>query len=346
MGTCTAALACPCSIGTLSRAPRTSRADGACPPPSSPRSLLRSTRPDTLHRPEPPAALVTPTSVLRPARCAPRLADFVQELYLKELRAYKPKPAVRPLSLRPRSRRVTDSMPSCAQAATAGATKSYSTPSAPKTPEVPDAAALAKELEAYDACVQLVLSNVKRRARADSSCHSSPPSPRPVPSHPASLARSAANAYLSPRLSTIYTSPMTHTLLPHPRRTPRRSSCGLAVAPSPSPSRSSSPSPPPHPLPLSLLPPAHPPSPARSPPLTNAKRTPRTARPPSPTRPRPRPPRSSTSPRPSAPTTTSSSARSPSRPRPSTKRASVLSLLPGSRVEDGRSGRRRTARRG
>ncbi|GAA5854209.1 hypothetical protein JCM9279_006180 [Rhodotorula babjevae] len=57
--------------------------------------------------------------------------DFVQELYLKELRAYKPKPA----------------------AATAGATKSYSTPSAPKTPEVPDAAALAKELEAYDASV-------------------------------------------------------------------------------------------------------------------------------------------------------------------------------------------------
>jgi len=49
-------------------------------------------------------------------------------------------------------------MPACAQAATAGATKSYSTPSAPKTPEVPDAAALAKELEAYDACVQPVLS--------------------------------------------------------------------------------------------------------------------------------------------------------------------------------------------
>ncbi|BGP43407.1 hypothetical protein JCM10450v2_007567 [Rhodotorula kratochvilovae] len=55
--------------------------------------------------------------------------DFVQELYLKELRAYKPKPV----------------------AAAQGATKSYSTPSAPKTPEIPDAAALAKELEAYDA---------------------------------------------------------------------------------------------------------------------------------------------------------------------------------------------------
>ncbi|GAA6055240.1 hypothetical protein JCM3770_001501 [Rhodotorula araucariae] len=55
--------------------------------------------------------------------------DFVQELYLKELRAYKPKPA----------------------ASAQGATKSYSTPAAPKTPEVPDAAQLAKELEAYDA---------------------------------------------------------------------------------------------------------------------------------------------------------------------------------------------------
>ncbi|GAA5845464.1 hypothetical protein JCM11251_003391 [Rhodosporidiobolus azoricus] len=55
--------------------------------------------------------------------------DFVQELYLKELKAYKPKPV----------------------SATAGSTKSYSTPAAPKAPEVPDAAALAKELEAYDA---------------------------------------------------------------------------------------------------------------------------------------------------------------------------------------------------
>ncbi|GAA5979434.1 hypothetical protein JCM11641_005031 [Rhodosporidiobolus odoratus] len=55
--------------------------------------------------------------------------DFVQDLYLKELKAYKPKPV----------------------ASAAGATKSYSTPSAPKAPEVPDAAALAKELEAYDA---------------------------------------------------------------------------------------------------------------------------------------------------------------------------------------------------
>lgn len=41
------------------------------------------------------------------------------------------------------------------QAASAGATKSYSTPSAPQTPEVPDAASLAKELEAYDAYVPL-----------------------------------------------------------------------------------------------------------------------------------------------------------------------------------------------
>ncbi|GAA5919151.1 hypothetical protein JCM6882_005501 [Rhodosporidiobolus microsporus] len=55
--------------------------------------------------------------------------DFVQELYLKELKAYKPKPV----------------------SAAAGSTKSYSTPSAPKAPEVPDAAGLAKELEAYDA---------------------------------------------------------------------------------------------------------------------------------------------------------------------------------------------------
>ncbi|KAK4046128.1 hypothetical protein OIV83_006324 [Microbotryomycetes sp. JL201] len=56
--------------------------------------------------------------------------DFVQELYLKELKAYKP---------------------STNAAAQAGAVKSYSTPSAPKAPEVPDSAALAKDLESYDA---------------------------------------------------------------------------------------------------------------------------------------------------------------------------------------------------
>ncbi|GAA5989998.1 hypothetical protein JCM10908_002415 [Rhodotorula pacifica] len=54
--------------------------------------------------------------------------DFVQELYVKELRAYKPKPA----------------------ASAQGATKSYSTPTAPKAPVVPDANQLAQELEAYD----------------------------------------------------------------------------------------------------------------------------------------------------------------------------------------------------
>ncbi|BGP20028.1 hypothetical protein JCM10213v2_008163 [Rhodosporidiobolus nylandii] len=55
--------------------------------------------------------------------------DFVQDLYLRELKAYKPTKV----------------------ASQAGATKSYSTPSAPKAPEVPTADALAKELEAYDA---------------------------------------------------------------------------------------------------------------------------------------------------------------------------------------------------
>ncbi|GJN93996.1 hypothetical protein Rhopal_007059-T1 [Rhodotorula paludigena] len=65
----------------------------------------------------------------RAVQVAPVRKDFVQELYLKELRAYKPKPA----------------------ASAQGATKSYSTPAAPKAPEVPDAASLAKELEAYDA---------------------------------------------------------------------------------------------------------------------------------------------------------------------------------------------------
>jgi hypothetical protein len=47
---------------------------------------------------------------------------------------------------------------SLSQAASAGATKSYSTPAAPKTPEVPDAASLAKELEAYDAYVHFHIS--------------------------------------------------------------------------------------------------------------------------------------------------------------------------------------------
>ncbi|GAA5947342.1 hypothetical protein JCM10213_000590 [Rhodosporidiobolus nylandii] len=65
---------------------------------------------------------------LRPAR-ARTLGDFVQDLYLRELKAYKPTKV----------------------ASQAGATKSYSTPSAPKAPEVPTADALAKELEAYDA---------------------------------------------------------------------------------------------------------------------------------------------------------------------------------------------------
>ncbi|GAA6039415.1 hypothetical protein JCM8097_002846 [Rhodosporidiobolus ruineniae] len=55
--------------------------------------------------------------------------DFIQELYVKELKAYKPKPA----------------------ASAQGAVKAYSTPAAPKSPEVPTADALAKELEAYDA---------------------------------------------------------------------------------------------------------------------------------------------------------------------------------------------------
>ncbi|GAA5877817.1 hypothetical protein JCM3774_000184 [Rhodotorula dairenensis] len=57
--------------------------------------------------------------------------DFVQELYVKELRAYKPKPA----------------------ASAQGATKSYSTPTAPKAPVVPDANQLAQELEAYDSAI-------------------------------------------------------------------------------------------------------------------------------------------------------------------------------------------------
>ncbi|KAK4053578.1 hypothetical protein OIO90_003815 [Microbotryomycetes sp. JL221] len=55
--------------------------------------------------------------------------DFVQELYLKELKAYKP---------------------STNAAAQAGSVKSYSTPSAPKAPEVPDSSALAKDLDAYE----------------------------------------------------------------------------------------------------------------------------------------------------------------------------------------------------
>ncbi|GAA5956756.1 hypothetical protein JCM21900_002172 [Sporobolomyces salmonicolor] len=57
--------------------------------------------------------------------------DFIQELYLKELKAYKP----------------------TAAASHTGAVKSYSTPSAPKAPEVPSADALAKELAEYDAAV-------------------------------------------------------------------------------------------------------------------------------------------------------------------------------------------------
>ncbi|GAA5869266.1 hypothetical protein JCM1840_004340 [Sporobolomyces johnsonii] len=57
--------------------------------------------------------------------------DFVQELYLRELKAYKP----------------------TAAASHTGAVKSYSTPSAPKAPEVPSADALAKELAEYDAAV-------------------------------------------------------------------------------------------------------------------------------------------------------------------------------------------------
>ncbi|BGP58158.1 hypothetical protein JCM8202_002543 [Rhodotorula sphaerocarpa] len=63
--------------------------------------------------------------------------DFVQELYVKELRAYKPKPA----------------------AASQGATKSYSTPTAPKAPVVPDANQLAKELEAYDSATPVEASS-------------------------------------------------------------------------------------------------------------------------------------------------------------------------------------------
>ncbi|GAA6021956.1 hypothetical protein JCM10207_002618 [Rhodosporidiobolus poonsookiae] len=55
--------------------------------------------------------------------------DFIQELYVKEIKAFKPKPA----------------------SSSQGAAKAYSTPAAPKAPEVPDAAGLAKELESYDA---------------------------------------------------------------------------------------------------------------------------------------------------------------------------------------------------
>jgi len=74
------------------------------------------------------------------------------------------------------------------------------------------------------------LLRMKRRARADSSCHLSPPSPRPVPPRPASLARSTADAYLSPRLSTISASRPSRTPFPrspyssppHHRRRRRR----------------------------------------------------------------------------------------------------------------------------
>ncbi|GAA5972222.1 hypothetical protein JCM8115_003415 [Rhodotorula mucilaginosa] len=70
--------------------------------------------------------------------------DFVQELYVKELRAYKPKPA----------------------ASAQGATKSYSTPTAPKTPVVPDANQLAQELEAYDSAVPVDTSSSSSAAVA------------------------------------------------------------------------------------------------------------------------------------------------------------------------------------
>ncbi|ORY54370.1 hypothetical protein BCR35DRAFT_226354 [Leucosporidium creatinivorum] len=123
---------------------------------------------------------------------APARKDFVQDLYLKELKAYKPSAAVRfSLSLlSARGNRALPlliyllpslacrsfsecgggaylctkadlcppSLPRCnsircvsKQPSPAGAVKSYSTPSAPSAPSVPDAAALAKELEEYEA---------------------------------------------------------------------------------------------------------------------------------------------------------------------------------------------------
>ncbi|GAA93950.1 uncharacterized protein L969DRAFT_92144 [Mixia osmundae IAM 14324] len=55
--------------------------------------------------------------------------DFVQELYLKELKAYK--------------------TPTQSKDAHVGHVKEFHTPSAPKAPTIPSSADLAKELEAY-----------------------------------------------------------------------------------------------------------------------------------------------------------------------------------------------------
>ncbi|KAL7005597.1 hypothetical protein EMMF5_004842 [Cystobasidiomycetes sp. EMM_F5] len=79
------------------------------------------------------------------------LGDFVQDLYLRELKGYKPKEV--------------------AANAHVGNVKEFHSPSAPKAPVVPTGADLAKELEAYDA-EEPSLGAAKTDASASSSSES------------------------------------------------------------------------------------------------------------------------------------------------------------------------------
>lgn len=72
---------------------------------------------------------VTPSATRSLSTSSVSRKDFVQDLYLKELKAYKPAPAAKDAHL--------------------GTVKTYSAPSAPKPPTAPTD--LASELAAYDA---------------------------------------------------------------------------------------------------------------------------------------------------------------------------------------------------
>jgi F-type H+-transporting ATPase subunit h len=73
-------------------------------------------------------------------------ADFVQDLYIRELKAYKPAPAVRNVGF---GRGLLSLNNLQAKDAHVGAVKAYSLPPKPQAPAVP--ADLASELAAYDA---------------------------------------------------------------------------------------------------------------------------------------------------------------------------------------------------
>lgn len=91
-------------------------------------------------------------------------ADFVQELYLRELKSFKPTPQVSFILLVPLGYQLKAGYQQ-AKDAHVGQVKEFHSPASPAKPESLSSADLAKELDAYDASVRLPLFQFSQRDR-------------------------------------------------------------------------------------------------------------------------------------------------------------------------------------